>query len=172
MRSADDSELLLLTENNEEEEHTVAEFLDFYLHGRRSGAWKSKAQGRYLALARERHPQAALADDRHEDVAGCELELRFVGDRLAELVHTPPGVASAVHTEELPLAREPLRLAQQLVARYGQPPLLWSVAFKRFAAAGVEEFVPRSVSCCCVGIERCRAQAKETSAYKGFKGDI
>ena len=163
MRSADDSEILLLTENNQEEEHTVAEFLDFYLHGRRSGHWTSKASGRYLATCRERDATAALSDDRHEEsVSRAELELNFVADSLVELVHTPMGHRSSFHTatEELPLARQAVRLAQQLCGRYKEAPLLWSVAFKRFAATEVEDFVPKSVSCECVGIDRCLAAQK------------
>ena len=92
-RSCEDSEKLMLMEanDNHEEEHTVAEFIEFCVHGRtsKSGEWTSKGVGKYLEGGKEAGGQ--LVDQRFcPRIVEGELRYNLIGDALIGVIHKKP----------------------------------------------------------------------------------
>eukprot|EP00438_Fugacium_kawagutii_P032289 Skav203499 [mRNA] locus=scaffold2089:96924:112757:- [translate_table: standard] len=100
-RSCEDGEKLILMEanDNHEEEHTVAEFIEFCVHGRtdKSGEWTSKGVGKYLEGGKDAGGQ--LVDQRFcPRIVEGELRYNLIGDSLIGVIHKKPkeGGISAV----------------------------------------------------------------------------
>ena len=92
-RSCEDGEKLVLMEanDNHEEEHTVAEFVEFCVHGRtdKSGEWTSKGVGKYLEGGKEAGGQ--LVDQRFcPRIVEGELRYNLIGDSLIGVIHKKP----------------------------------------------------------------------------------
>merc|ERR1712050_517216 len=84
-RICDDKEVLHLTEanDNHEEEHTVAEFIEFCVHGKTkdAGKWESKGIGKYLEGGKDAAGQ--LVDQRFcPRIVEGELRFNMVGETL------------------------------------------------------------------------------------------
>eukprot|EP00913_Durusdinium_trenchii_P007592 g7135.t1 len=89
-----DTLLLKETADGHEEEHTLAEFMEYWINGctEKSGKWTSKGSGKYFAKAEQ---AGGICDARYEEKDGKgELEFHFVMDDLVEIIHTPKGSSS------------------------------------------------------------------------------
>merc|ERR1712187_647740 len=100
-RSCADDEVLELMEANDphSETHTVAEFIEFCIHGRTdtSGEWTSKGVGKYLEGGREAGGQ--LVDQRFcPRIVEGELRYNLIGPKVMGIIHKKPkeGGISAV----------------------------------------------------------------------------
>merc|ERR1719197_2392818 len=100
-RLCEDSEVLSMMEANDNhaEEHTVAEVIEFCLHGRsdKSGTWTSKGVGKYLEGGKE--AGGLLVDQRFcPRIVEGELRYNCVGPTLVGIIHKKPkeGGISAV----------------------------------------------------------------------------
>ena len=85
--------------DNHAETHTVAEFIEFCIHGRtdKSGTWTSKGVGKYLEGGKAAGGQ--LVDQRFcPRIVEGELRYNMVGDELVGIIHKKPkdGGISAV----------------------------------------------------------------------------
>merc|ERR1719359_1162318 len=100
-RLCEDGEILSMMEANDNhaETHTVAEVIEFCLHGRtdKSGTWTSKGVGKYLEGGKE--AGGMLVDQRFcPRIVEGELRYNCIGKKLVGIIHKKPaaGGISAV----------------------------------------------------------------------------
>ena len=183
-RSCEDGEKLVLMEanDNHEEEHTVAEFVEFCVHGRtdKSGEWTSKGVGKYLEGGKEAGGQ--LVDQRFcPRIVEGELRYNLIGDSLIGVIHKKPkeggisavGGTGSIYTfygpeeplfasltenflkKDLPHVMPSLDLAEEPL------PLWWTTDFINASPPGTkaedEKWIVGEFNCSCVGISRCLA---------------
>ena len=183
-RSCEDGEKLVLMEanDNHEEEHTVAEFVEFCVHGRtdKSGEWTSKGVGKYLEGGEEAGGQ--LVDQRFcPRIVEGELRYNLIGDSLIGVIHKKPkeggisavGGTGSIYTfygpeeplfasltenflkKDLPHVMPSLDLAEEPL------PLWWTTDFINASPPGTkaedEKWIVGEFNCSCVGISRCLA---------------
>ncbi|CAK9032559.1 unnamed protein product [Durusdinium trenchii] len=167
-RIAQETDTLLLKEtaDGHEEEHTLAEFMEYWINGctEKSGKWTSKGSGKYFAKAEQ---AGGICDARYEEKDGKgELEFHFVMDDLVEIIHTPKGSSSKFYPFDI--ARydgEFCALAKKFLAELPSLsktlenafPLWWTVGFKRFGPPGSEEWLPTKMLADCIGLDQCLA---------------
>eukprot|EP00438_Fugacium_kawagutii_P034981 Skav226090 [mRNA] locus=scaffold4179:11702:17005:- [translate_table: standard] len=183
-RSCEDGEKLILMEanDNHEEEHTVAEFIEFCVHGRtdKSGEWTSKGVGKYLEGGKDAGGQ--LVDQRFcPRIVEGELRYNLIGDSLIGVIHKKPkeggisavGGTGSIYTfygpdeplfasltenflkKDLPHVMPSLDLAEEPL------PLWWTTDFINASPPGTkaedEKWIVGEFNCSCVGISRCLA---------------
>merc|ERR1711988_1064390 len=174
--------MLVLQEANDNhvEEHTVAEFVEFCVHGRTdaSGEWTSKGVGKYLEGGKEAGGQ--LVDQRFcPRIVEGELRYNQIGDGLIGIIHKKPkeggisavGGTGSIYTYYGP--DEPLfsNLTQKFLTddidkvmpALGLPdepiPLWWTGDFILASPEGTpsadEKWIIGEFNCSCVGISKC-----------------
>jgi len=192
----DDDVLSLMEANdNHEEEHTVAEFIEFCVHGRtdKSGEWTSKGVGKYLEGGKEAGGQ--LVDQRFcPRIVEGELRYNLVVDQLVGIIHKKPkeggisavGGTGSIYTyygpeepkymaltdgflkEDLPKVMPALDLASEPV------PLWWTTDFILASPpeAEKEKWIVGEFNCSCVGISRCLAAYCKDDTPEACYGNI
>ena len=142
-RSCEDGEKLVLTEANDkhEEEHTVAEFIEFCVHGRthKSGEWTSKGVGKYLEGGKEAGGQ--LVDQRFCPRIVKGLRYNLIGDNIIGIslgISLSPDCSEFAELTEnfrkdLPQVMPSLDLAHEPL------PLWWTTDFINASAKAEDE---------------------------------
>jgi len=181
-RSCSDSEVLSLMEANDNhaEEHTVAEFIEYCIHGRtaKSGEWHSTGPGKYLEGGKAAGGQ--LVDQRFcPRIVEGELRYNMVGDALVGIIHKKPkdggisavGGTGSIYTyygpEEVKfkslsdnfLKRDLQKVMPALGLAEEPIPLWWTTDFILASPVGTpveqEKWIVGEFNCSCVGISKC-----------------
>merc|ERR1719313_1049265 len=181
-RSCEDSEVLTLMEANDNhaETHTVAEFIEFCVHGRTdaSGEWTSKGVGKYLEGGKEAGGQ--LVDQRFcPHIVEGELRYNMVGPKLVGIIHKKPkeggisavGGTGSIYTYYGPEEAKFANLTNNFLTKdidsimpsLGLPnepiPLWWTTDFILASPEGTpaeeEKWIVGEFNCSCVGISKC-----------------
>jgi len=180
-REAADDEMLVLTEacDNHMEEHTVAEFIEFCVHGRteRSGKWTSPGVGRYLAGGREAGGQ--LVDQRFlPRISEGEARFLMVGREVYRIEHYVyiGGVGGETKTTmyrpdapefaamKVKLEAEVPKIMEALGLPMSSLPLLWAADFIPIDGHSTP-YVLGEFNCSCLGIsEFLAARGRDLSA--------
>jgi len=182
--SCTDKEVLSMMEANDNhaEEHTVAEFVEFCVHGRtaKSGKWTSKGEGKYLEGGKEAGGQ--LVDQRFcPRIVEGELRYNLVGDSLVGIIHKKPkeggisavGGTGSIYTYYGPeeakfsnltknfLERDLEKVMPSLGLAEEPIPLWWTTDFILSSPEGTpteeEKWIVGEFNCSCVGISKCLA---------------
>jgi len=198
-RSVGDDEVLVLMEanDNHEEIHTVAEFVEFCIHGRteKSGSWTSKGVGKYLEGGKDAGGQ--LIDQRFcPRIVEGELRYNMVGDALVGIIHKKPkeggisavGGTGSVYTYYGPdeplfagltdsFQNHDLKLVMPALGLKDEPlPLWWTADFINSSPAGTppeqEKWIVGEFNCSCVGISKCLAAYCKDDTPNASFGDI